>query len=336
MPEKGQYQHTGKQYNNMKIGDKVRLLHGTEEGIIRRIIDKRTVDIEIDDGFLIPALISELVLIDDEEIKRFKRPRIEQEIQPKDEPTSILFEEQGTFLAIEPQSNFVSLWLLNNEKNETLFSAYEERSSGLTGITKGILPGNNYVKLTDWHLKEQNNWPRIIIMQVKYHEQTQTLPETEIYTQSITGKILLKKPKFIGTLKRKAILLELRETQLTEKVNPQVLKEAMLGKPTSIEPIKDHIKRELTRMIDLHIESLEKGPMPPKEDILGIQKNEFERQLDKAVVDGLDSLLFIHGVGNGTLRHFIHKYLSTYPHLRYYEDAQKEKFGYGATKVYLK
>ena len=61
----------------MKIGDRVRLLHSTEEGVIRKIINNKTVDVEIDDGFLIPVLISELVQIDEEETRRFKRPRIE-------------------------------------------------------------------------------------------------------------------------------------------------------------------------------------------------------------------------------------------------------------------
>ena len=51
----------------MNIGDKVRLLHGTEEGVIRRIIDKRTVEIEIEDGFLIPVLRKEVVLISSDE-----------------------------------------------------------------------------------------------------------------------------------------------------------------------------------------------------------------------------------------------------------------------------
>ncbi len=47
----------------MHIGDKVRLLHDKEEGIIRRILDNRLVEVEIDDGFIIPVLKKELVTI---------------------------------------------------------------------------------------------------------------------------------------------------------------------------------------------------------------------------------------------------------------------------------
>ena len=47
----------------MNIGDRVRLLHEKEEGVIRNIIDNRLVEVEIEDGFIIPVLKKELVLI---------------------------------------------------------------------------------------------------------------------------------------------------------------------------------------------------------------------------------------------------------------------------------
>jgi hypothetical protein len=320
----------------MKIGDRVRLLHSTEEGVIRRIIDKKTVDVEIEDGFLIPALISELVQIDEEELKRFKRPRVEHNPTAENESISTSIEEQGIFLAVEPQSTFISLWLLNNDNCEILFSSYEDRGLVFTGITKGILPPNNYVKLTDWDLKDQNEWPGIMVALMRYYEKTKAIPKTDTHSFSITNKILLRKPKFLNSLKRKVILLEIKINEPAVKLNPDELKNSLMSKHIEEDLSKNVIRQDTTRSIDLHIEALVRAHMPKKEEILDIQKEEFERQLDRAVVDGLDSILFIHGVGNGILRHLIHKYLSGYPHLRYYEDAQKEKFGYGATKVYLK
>jgi dsDNA-specific endonuclease/ATPase MutS2 len=50
----------------------------------------------------------------------------------------------------------------------------------------------------------------------------------------------------------------------------------------------------------------------------------------------MDEIIFIHGVGNGVLRNAIHKRLSGNKNVQYFEDAQKEKFGYGATKVRIK
>ena len=45
----------------MRIGDRVRLLRETGEGIIVNIKGDKIVEIEIEDGFVIPALKNEVV-----------------------------------------------------------------------------------------------------------------------------------------------------------------------------------------------------------------------------------------------------------------------------------
>ena len=58
----------------------------------------------------------------------------------------------------------------------------------------------------------------------------------------------------------------------------------------------------------------------------------FINQLTKARSLEYQSITFIHGVGNGTLKEKLRKYLSQQKDLSYRE-AQKEKFGYGAIEV---
>ena len=55
-----------------------------------------------------------------------------------------------------------------------------------------------------------------------------------------------------------------------------------------------------------------------------------------ALAANMHEIVFIHGTGNGVLRQEIHKLLSRNKLIRFYEDARKEKFGYGATLVRLK
>ena len=62
----------------------------------------------------------------------------------------------------------------------------------------------------------------------------------------------------------------------------------------------------------------------------------FQQMLDAAIVHQMPSVVFIHGVGNGTLRHHIHKTISKHPQVRTFMDARKEKFGFGATEVVFK
>ena len=51
----------------MKPGDKVRFLRSKGDGIIRKIIDQKTVEVEIEDEFIIPTLKSDLVVISSDE-----------------------------------------------------------------------------------------------------------------------------------------------------------------------------------------------------------------------------------------------------------------------------
>jgi dsDNA-specific endonuclease/ATPase MutS2 len=70
--------------------------------------------------------------------------------------------------------------------------------------------------------------------------------------------------------------------------------------------------------------------------MLEIQLAEFEKRLDAAILASADEVTFIHGVGNGTLRHEIQKRLGKHPHVQFFQDAKKERFGYGATSATLK
>lgn len=68
-------------------------------------------------------------------------------------------------------------------------------------------------------------------------------------------------------------------------------------------------------------------------EILRIQLEAFEKNLDQAIASGMDQITFIHGIGNGVLRKEIHKRLSQIQNIKYFQDTQKDNWGYGATLV---
>jgi dsDNA-specific endonuclease/ATPase MutS2 len=87
----------------------------------------------------------------------------------------------------------------------------------------------------------------------------------------------------------------------------------------------------------LHIEKIRDDyHFLEQNEIINIQLAYFEQMLDAAIVNQMQSIIFIHGVGNGTLRHHIHKAVSKHPQVKTFMDARKEKFGYGATEVVFK
>ena len=57
----------------MNVGDRVRLLTGTEEGIVTRLLDSELVEVAIDNDFTIPVLRREVVVVAQEEGKNFDR-----------------------------------------------------------------------------------------------------------------------------------------------------------------------------------------------------------------------------------------------------------------------
>jgi len=57
----------------MNVGDRVRLLTGTEEGIVTRLLDSELVEVAIDNDFTIPVLRREVVVVAADESKSFNR-----------------------------------------------------------------------------------------------------------------------------------------------------------------------------------------------------------------------------------------------------------------------
>ena len=90
--------------------------------------------------------------------------------------------------------------------------------------------------------------------------------------------------------------------------------------------------------IDLHIEKLSDDDFSSlsNSEILRRQLAAFQDNLDRALASNLPEITFIHGTGNGILKKEIQKILSRSKEIKFFEDAKKEKFGYGATRVKLR
>ncbi|HRN92591.1 MAG TPA: Smr/MutS family protein [Ferruginibacter sp.] len=90
-------------------------------------------------------------------------------------------------------------------------------------------------------------------------------------------------------------------------------------------------------VVDLHIERLtdDYHTMKPSE-ILDVQMRAFETWYDIAVGHRLDSMIFIHGVGEGVLKQSIHEALKLKREVRSFTDATHPKYGSGATEVFFK
>jgi dsDNA-specific endonuclease/ATPase MutS2 len=90
------------------------------------------------------------------------------------------------------------------------------------------------------------------------------------------------------------------------------------------------------REIDLHINNLiddVKGL--ENKDILEIQMEKFHSEMKSAIADNLKRIVFIHGIGNGTLKNEVRKALTNQYSKYEYHDASYKEYGFGATLVVI-
>jgi len=327
----------------MNIGDRVRVIRGHEEGIITKFLPHNQIEIEIEDGFRIPVLKNEVTLVAKEEAiwLRPTKPKQEDDLQSKAQK---IVAEMGFFVAFLPlnDQSFV-VYVINNTDLEIMCSVGELKTD-YRGIKAFHLKKRSFEKLNEMELKDFEKWGGLLF-QALFFRQGFAIPKDPL-TKRISFKAdsffkskqtvpLMDKQGFVFQLDRENIqALDMASLQENVKpLNPTVLRENMLGKKETV-PIKPTPK--LKNEIDLHTEALFGDKKIDKTQILGLQLAAFDHYIDKAVAAGLAEVTIIHGVGNGILKNEVQKRLSRMRNdtlIQYYQDARKERFGYGATYV---
>jgi hypothetical protein len=313
----------------MNIGDRVRVLHGKEEGIIRKVSQGGRIEVEIEDGFVIPVLKSEVVLVAEAEKNYFG----ESSSTPAhvDTPLPIsAAKDQGLYLAFVPiNDQSLSLYLINDSVQPYLSHASEVYGTNHRTLFAGALGAGEAKKIDDRILKELDEWPafllRFIPIQAKLNraipafERQLKMKPTQFF-KHLSKSPLIGKNAYLFSLENTTKELDIRGlnaelNQLTP--TPQVTR---VQAPSA--------------SIDLHIEALHPKPDSlSNSEMLRIQLEVFEKNLNQAIAAGMDQITFIHGIGNGVLRKEIHKRLSQLRNISYFQDTQKDQWGYGATLV---
>ncbi|WP_036379149.1 Smr/MutS family protein [Muricauda sp. MAR_2010_75] len=115
----------------------------------------------------------------------------------------------------------------------------------------------------------------------------------------------------------------------------QVKKEKEQPKKRKTSSIKPKERNAPKMEVDLHIHQLVKSSKGLSNfDILNIQMETAKRQLDFAIEKRIQKVVFIHGVGEGILKEELYYLFKKYDNLKYY-DAEYQKYGLGATEVYI-
>ncbi len=405
----------------MNVGDRVRLLTGTEEGIVTRLLDSELVEVAIDNDFTIPVLRREVVVVAAEESNNFNRAaptygpgqqpgrnanasKKDKSQRPKPaapagptQATPSLAEAlaavassglaaasapggkvpaagaapaaKGLFLALVNQSpELLGVTIINNTEAEVLFTYGEETAARpYRALAAGQLgPKASTKPLAFLHLKDFEAWPAAVVQLLPHRLNGDAAYELLTKRQAFKATTFYTSRRPAPVIGTDAYLFQLDEKAAAAIIPEKLTQEA----PTAPAPAKPAgvdaaaLRAQLTgdaparpaavvaaaapapaapvvappHEFDLHLEALRPGHTEELSNtaILRLQLDAFEDALSRALATNMHEIVFIHGMGNGTLRKEIHRQLSRNKDIKFFEDARKEKFGYGATLVRLK
>lgn len=311
-----------------KLGDFVRFVDERREGYVTRIIDSQTLGVTDTDGFEIPAAISNLTYIHGHATNPNHKNEFEQVELVNDE-----FTETGVFLAVAEDSKasvVAHFTLINNTSYQLLLSLKTDLKGKYKGEFASVVQAKTSTQIYSANLGSLDIWPEFIF-HILFFTPTNLKPkEPLVFTKKFKAKDLSLSKKQIPEINKYSWLFQLDEQ--APVIDAQKLKESFFSTKTE----KPVVAKPATE-IDLHIEKLrDDHQFLSQSEILDIQLANFKQMLDAAIVHQMPSIVFIHGVGNGTLRHHIHKAISKHPQVKTFMDARKEKFGFGATEVVFK
>ena len=295
---------------NLKPGDKVKFLNAKGGGVVRKIIDTRMVSIEVEGGFEIPTLISELVRIDSEQAggrnfnESFNVSDKEGEVSDTmpaaddrmmDLPRSIIInrKSEDIFLAFVPHdqkwliTGLLDVLLINNTSCDVLYNFVQKNDDGkFTGIDYGsVFPGSTLLVGTI-EREELGKWTNGYL-QFLFHKNT-----TGDLLPPFNSEVVIKGTKFFSEasyrespmIDGKGIVVKIMSLTTYNDGKKSVEEEKISGsgekrKTDQEEIILHHQAAFREAEVDLHIhELLDDSSNLEKSDILDFQKAYLDRK----------------------------------------------------------
>jgi len=116
----------------------------------------------------------------------------------------------------------------------------------------------------------------------------------------------------------------------------QVKKEKELPQKRKTPSVRPKQRQAALMEVDLHIHQLVESTRGLGNfDMLNLQLEHAKRQLEFAMQKRIQRVVFIHGVGEGVLKEELQYLFGKYDNLEHY-DADYQKYGLGATEVYIR
>lgn len=348
---------------NIKTGDTVRFLNSVGGGIVRRILKNGQVMVETADGFEIPSLARELVVVDS--LNSQTRPLCSTTQPappppppppPKPEPVKIIETSEGeilnvslAFLPVEPKKLGLAYEAyIINESNYFLYINYMNRiNNSWTSRYNGMLEPNTKMFVEEFDREEINSLERVCVQLIAFKKDRPYLLK-----DSISADLRIDLVKFYKLhcfvendfFDDDAFIVPVVRADRTERelaLNPEEIREAMQQKNQAdrkLQKPKPQKKVEAPIVeIDLHINQLlDTSAGMNNADILNYQLDVFHKVIAEYAGRKGQKIVFIHGKGEGVLRSSIEKELRRKYKDCSFQDASFREYGFGATMVTIR
>lgn len=305
-----------------RIGERVRFLREKLEGVVIRIQGKDYI-VLVDDFDEVEVSGDEIVRISGKE----KSLTGSEEAPPPPQLPVHTDIRLATLAICQEFGGEYSVYLLNQGAGELLFALYPRIRKRISGAGSGRIGPLSQQKVFTLSLDEFHSLQEVTV-QLLFARLGEGMKPLDPIEQVVPIQVnaYRRKPVHIPELGIDGYVFPLNElTGLDTDVH------------TPEPPVAKKGITEVAKMeVDLHIEKLVEKPAGLDSlAMLRMQLDTFEKYLFKALDAKLPYVVFIHGVGNGTLKNEIHKRLDENMDIKGYGVADPVKYGNGATKVFL-
>jgi hypothetical protein len=352
----------------IRVGDRVKFLNDAGGGVVTKI-ENDQVFVQIEDGFEIPTVISNLIIakenqnynsslseemedMEDEKYSDTETPSapVAPNMEKKKEeelpvevsefannfhPLLAFVIEQGE---LEVNDKKIEIYLINEGNYFMYYIAGLDIFQKRYPIARGELEPSIMVKIGTFSVTQLFEYTALNIsllpFNIKAFEEISPLSVSFDWTTlNLTAESQFKENEYFED---KALIIDILQFQ-----DFRNKKELLSKKLDKLEIFEQPVKQNTIDLeeVDLHIDKIlspEEVPNLTSGQILDAQIARFNFALESALKSKTKRIVFIHGVGNGKLRYEIQKILKQkYPHLAY-QDASFEEYGYGATMVILR
>lgn len=350
---------------DIRIGDKVKFLNDVGGGHVTRI-EGKIIYVEDEIGFEVPMPSAEVVVVErseehpKEEPVPVRSPHIsnndvgvkndffEKEEEISEEEPEHDDRNPRIYLAFLDAGNKndvqkVDLHLVNDSNYHCLFLIAEMGEDGLAReVFNGRIPSNTKEFLESFQASELDvKWKAHLILYKKDKPFQLFDPVNELLKIRADKFFREKGFKPNDFFYEKAVLvpiikseLERQMENLSKKETNKVLKEK--GDVISKKEPSPEKKRSDIIEVDLHIhELLDDTRGLSNGDMLKVQMDRFHEVMQENQKNKGQKIVFIHGLGNGTLKHEVRRQLNTRYKKHNFQDASFREYGYGATLVII-